>query len=406
MRIGRPSATPTIIETVQREPLTRFYRDWYRPDLMAVIAVGDIDRDAVAMIKAHFSALVSAGARAAAAGVRRARSSRHTLRRRHRQGDDRHDRPADQPAAGPQPGIGRRLSRHHARSVVRRHAQRPAGRARPGRESAVSRSERGPWLFQVPRTRDEAIAPGAGRERRRGARPRRARHRAPARRAVRLHGHRARARETGADGELRALGGGKPGSRVRQPSRRVHAKLSAGRGAAHHLAGARVPSAVHARHHAGEINALAADWFPDRNRLVVVSAPEAAGIALPTRRSSSKVVKAASARRLDRVRRRRSGAGADRRAAAARHDCEDDRAPTAGITEWTLSNGATVVLKPTTLREDQILFRAAAPGGTSLASDADFISARVADDVVAGGRRRGDSASSCWRRCSPAKPST
>ena len=57
----------------------------------------------------------------------------------------------------------------------------------------------------------------------------------------------------------------------------------------------------------------------------------------------------------------------------------------AGITEWTLSNGATVVLKPTTLKEDQILFRAAAPGGTSLASDADFIPARVADAVVPAG---------------------
>src|SRR6202035_5251406 len=56
--------------------------------------------------------------------------------------------------------------------------------------------------------------------------------------------------------------------------------------------------------------------------------------------------------------------------------------PEAGITEWTLSNGATVVLHPTTLKEDQILFRASAPGGTSLASDADFIPARVADGVV------------------------
>ena len=56
-----------------------------------------------------------------------------------------------------------------------------------------------------------------------------------------------------------------------------------------------------------------------------------------------------------------------------------------GITEWTLSNGATVVLKPTTLKEDQILFRAFAPGGTSLASDADFIPARTADDVVPAG---------------------
>ena len=63
----------------------------------------------------------------------------------------------------------------------------------------------------------------------------------------------------------------------------------------------------------------------------------------------------------------------------------------AGITEWTLSNGATVVLKPTTLKEDQILFRATAKGGTSLASDADFIPARVADSVAVAsgvGRRR------------------
>src|SRR4029077_3106930 len=37
------------------------------------------------------------------------------------------------------------------------------------------------------------------------------------------------------------------------------------------------------------------------------------------------------------------------------------------------------------LKEDQILFRASAPGGTSLASDADFIPARVADAVVAAG---------------------
>ena len=37
-----------------REALTRFYRDWYRPDLMAVIVVGDVDRDAaVAMIAMH-----------------------------------------------------------------------------------------------------------------------------------------------------------------------------------------------------------------------------------------------------------------------------------------------------------------------------------------------------------------
>src|SRR6185369_10977597 len=59
--------------------------------------------------------------------------------------------------------------------------------------------------------------------------------------------------------------------------------------------------------------------------------------------------------------------------------------PEAGITEWTLSNGATVVLKPTTLRENQILFQALAPGGTSLASEAEFVPARVADLVIPAG---------------------
>ena len=52
-----PIGKPEIIERAQREQLVRFYRDWYRPDLMAVIVVGDIDRDAaVAMIKAAFLA--------------------------------------------------------------------------------------------------------------------------------------------------------------------------------------------------------------------------------------------------------------------------------------------------------------------------------------------------------------
>src|SRR5262245_59527696 len=37
-----PIGDPAIIEKAQREQLMRFYRDWYRPDLMAVIVVGDI----------------------------------------------------------------------------------------------------------------------------------------------------------------------------------------------------------------------------------------------------------------------------------------------------------------------------------------------------------------------------
>ncbi|MBN1426030.1 insulinase family protein [Candidatus Fermentibacteria bacterium] len=38
-----PIGEPSVIEGCEYETLRRFYRDWYRPDLMAVVAVGDFD---------------------------------------------------------------------------------------------------------------------------------------------------------------------------------------------------------------------------------------------------------------------------------------------------------------------------------------------------------------------------
>src|SRR4029077_16177667 len=46
-----------------------------------------------------------------------------------------------------------------------------------------------------------------------------------------------------------------------------------------------------------EVNALVGDWFPDRNRLVVVSAPDAAGAALATHAQLAEVAKTPSPRR-------------------------------------------------------------------------------------------------------------
>src|SRR3954471_17550174 len=55
-----PIGDPTVIQSAPREQLVRFYRDWYRPSLMAVIVVGDVDRNTVAsMIARHFSQLAN-----------------------------------------------------------------------------------------------------------------------------------------------------------------------------------------------------------------------------------------------------------------------------------------------------------------------------------------------------------
>ena len=50
-----PIGTKEILESFKYETVKKFYKDWYRPDLMAVIVVGDIDiAEMEAKIKAHF----------------------------------------------------------------------------------------------------------------------------------------------------------------------------------------------------------------------------------------------------------------------------------------------------------------------------------------------------------------
>src|SRR5678816_549165 len=50
-----PIGQPDVLRTASVERLKQFYKDWYRPDLMAVIVVGDVDPAAVEkMITAHF----------------------------------------------------------------------------------------------------------------------------------------------------------------------------------------------------------------------------------------------------------------------------------------------------------------------------------------------------------------
>ena len=55
---------------------------------------------------------------------------------------------------------------------------------------------------------------------------------------------------------------------------------------------------------------------------------------------------------------------------------------TLGVTEWTLSNGVRVIIKPTDFKQDEILFSAFSKGGQSLVSTEDLVSAALATDVV------------------------
>lgn len=56
-----PIGTKENLENFDSEGIRRYYKDWYRPDLMAVIAVGDVDVPTLeAKIKAHFNKIPAA----------------------------------------------------------------------------------------------------------------------------------------------------------------------------------------------------------------------------------------------------------------------------------------------------------------------------------------------------------
>ena len=381
----RPIGTPEVIQKAPREALTRFYRDWYRPDLMAVIVAGDVDRTRVVdMIKQHFSSLVApVGARPRPAfdvpehpGTRYATvTDRETTSTSVEFSDLRPAR--NQGTVGGYRAImvdqlfGAMLSLRLDELTQRENP--------PFIRAAADRS-----LFPLPRTKDEAslqaLVANDGVTRGLDA----------------LVTELQRVAKFGftADELARAKQDMMANyDRVVTESPDRESESRADEYTRNFLQGEALPTiwqelAFHRRFVPGitlaEMNALVNDWFPEANRLVLVSAPETAGVVLPDQTQLADVVKTATAKRLEPYVDAGSGQSL-MEAPPARGSIVKTTPRPDGITEWTLSNGATVVLKPTTLKEDQILFRAMAPGGTSLASDADFLSARIADSAIAAG---------------------
>lgn len=131
-----------------------------------------------------------------------------------------------------------------------------------------------------------------------------------------------------------------------------------------------------------EVNHAADRWITPDNRVVLFSAPEKTGLKVPTREEI-----------LDAI------SGAEKVEVAAYDDGATDapliakepkpgkvvsekRNEKLGITEWKLSNDITVLLKPTDFKNDQILMTATSPGGDSLVADKDYLSASMATTIA------------------------
>lgn len=131
-----------------------------------------------------------------------------------------------------------------------------------------------------------------------------------------------------------------------------------------------------------EVNALASEWVPEGNRVVMISAPKKDGVTMPTEQQlGAAMVAARNASLTPYVDTTTSTTLMDTLPEPGKITSESNREW--GITEWVLSNGARVVIKPTDFKQDQVLMNAFSPGGTSLAPDDDYISQELSAQVIA-----------------------
>ncbi len=134
-----------------------------------------------------------------------------------------------------------------------------------------------------------------------------------------------------------------------------------------------------------EVNRLGQKWITADNRLITVSGPAKADAPLPTREQVlalfDQTGKSEIAAYVDQVRDEPLVATPPAGGAVV----ATEEIAELGLYDWKLANGVRVLLKPTDFQNDEILFSAFSPGGSSLFSDADFPSGTWAVQALAQG---------------------
>jgi zinc protease len=380
-----PIGTPEIIKGFTPDRLKKFYTDWYRPDMMAVVAVGDFDKSAVeGLIKTRFSSLQSPPSP------------------RPRPAHDIPDHPGTRYAIA----TDKELTTTSV-EVATLLPARQQGTVGVYRKKMVDRLFSGMLTLRLSEITQKPDAPFLQAFSGRGIFFARSKENTSLNALV---------KEDGIDRGLDALLGeiervsrfgftATELDRQKQSTMRNRERLVAEKDNRESFSRAdeyirnfldqeTLPTsdyefALHKRFlpeiTLDEVNKLAQEWFPNHSRIVIVSAPENPGLVVPDEAKLAAVVAAAPKRELkpyvDTVASAVLLDSVPAPGAITRTTTKDP----VGITEWELSNGVKVVLKPTNFREDEILFRATSPGGTSLATDEDYIPASSAIQVITAG---------------------
>ncbi|RMH51546.1 MAG: insulinase family protein [Bacteroidetes bacterium] len=131
-----------------------------------------------------------------------------------------------------------------------------------------------------------------------------------------------------------------------------------------------------------ELNARAADLLAERNRVVTVVMPEKPDLPPPSEADLAGVFQTVDARAIDPYEDAVSDQPLVAEVPPPAPVVERREIPEVGVTEVRLANGIRLVLKPTDFKEDEVRFTAFSPGGSSLVGDEAYLEADFAPTII------------------------
>lgn len=134
-----------------------------------------------------------------------------------------------------------------------------------------------------------------------------------------------------------------------------------------------------------ELNALASTHAGEANRVVTVTMPEKAGLVPPTESEIRTVFRKVDGATIAPWTETVAEGPLVPNAPPPGRIVSERQLAGVGVTEWTLSNGATVYVKPTDFRDDEVLMSAWSAGGMSVLPDSDVFRGAMTTTVIGNG---------------------
>lgn len=374
-----PIGQKAVLDAFSHETLRRFYRDWYRPDLMAVIAVGDFDRARVeGLIRQYFSRMppVEKGRERTVFPVP---DHQETLI-----------------AIATDPEIPNAFAEVDFKLALRKTetlgdyqqglVEALAAGALNQRLVDLANKPDGPFLFgyagqgRLVRSRD-ALSLGAA------ARPGGIETALEA-----LLTEAARARQVGftrSELELQKKALLRAVDQAYTEQTRTESQRFVSSYLVHFLFGEPIPGIEYEFQQVQkllpeigpeEVGQVARAWVTDQNRVILAGGPSSGRT--PTESDLRAVIDRVKGKVFQPVEEDLKDIPLISKFPSPAEVVSEKQIADLGVTEWRLANGVRVLLKPTDFKTDEILFTAYSPGGHSLVPDEDYISALTATSVV------------------------